>query len=128
MESFEYDGELYNDDRLFVLSVSKCSVKEDRETITTIVHHKVAPENHIWCVVMYKNVPRYGISNVFHFKTEREAILFLQETAPVCPLISLQGESPPENSVLSYEDYQAWKKENNLKDYNYKELFVKFEL
>ncbi len=123
METFEFDGEFYNDDRLFVLYLSKCSIKEDSETITTTIYHKVAPEDHLWCVTMYRNVARYRPYKVFHFENKIEAKAFIRETEPLSPLISLQGKSPPENLVLSYEDYLAWKKANRFQDYNYKDMF-----
>ena len=126
MKTFEFEGEFYNDDRLFVLHIAKCSIKEDSESITTRVYHEEAPENHLWCVIMYRNVPRYRPLKVFHFDNETEAQIFLRDTEPVVPLISLQGESPPENQVLSYKEYLDWKEANNLKDYDYRKMFWGF--
>ena len=60
---------------------------------------------------------------MFHFNTEDEAIRFIQETEPVVPLISLNGESPAESDVLSNGDFVKWKRENNLQDYDYRTLF-----
>lgn len=59
MNEIGFNGEIYNDDRMFVLYVCKCTVDIDDDVISTTIYHEDAPENHKWCVVTYRNVTRY---------------------------------------------------------------------
>lgn len=117
-----FNGEIFNDDRLFVLHIAKCTVEEaDDETVETVIHHESAPVGHIWCVVTYRNTPNYPITRVDHFGLFEEARTFLERTEPTVPLISLDGNSPSE--PLSYPQFAEWKIQSGFKEYDYRSMY-----
>lgn len=70
----------------------------------------------------YRNCNRYPLYSVDSFYKKEDAIAYIKEIEPETPLISL-GEKSPQNP-LSYEAYLLWKKETNLKDYDWKSLYL----
>jgi len=122
MKGLYFNGEQYNDDRMFVLFVAKCTTSENDELISTTIHYESAPSNHKWCVATFKNVKRYMAYRVDVFDTEKEAVEYLEKVEPQTPLISLGGDSPINS--MSFEEYIIWKKDKKYKDYNYKEMFL----
>jgi len=121
VNKIQLNGQLYNDDRMFVMAVSKCTVRTDSEFVETQVHHEEAPPNHIWCVVTYRNVERYPAYRTDHFDTEQEAISYLQVVEPGVPLVSLGGTAP--RITLPYTKFVEWKKMNNFQEYDYKKMY-----
>ena len=121
MDNFLFDGERYNDDRLFVLYIARCTVKEDEQTIETTIYHEDIPDNSIWCVVTCRNVERYRIFRVDHFDTKIDAESYMKSVEPQTPLFSLNANSP--RNPLPYEEFVVWKKKNNLEEYDYKKMF-----
>jgi hypothetical protein len=122
MNQFEYNGEIYNDDRLYVLYVCKCTVEVSDGIITTTIYHESAPDDHKWCLVTYRNVKRYIACRVDHFDSENEALAYSREVEPTVPLISLGGSSP--RIPLPYDQFVHWKERNNFKDYDYKTMYL----
>ena len=125
-KTIEFQGQQYFDDRVFILYLCKGEIKIeegiDGAVWTTIYHDEVqAPENHVWCVVTYRNCGRYPLFRIDTFYKKIDAENYIRETEPHTPLVSLGG-NPPERP-LSYEDFLKWKKENNLTDYNWKILY-----
>lgn len=114
-------GDVFRDDRMFVLYVCKCSVRISDDLKVTTIYHERAPEDHIWGVVTYRNVARYEPTRVDCFETEKEAIAFLQRLEPKIPLVSLGGQAP--SDPLSFEQVQFWKVRNGYVDYNYKDMY-----
>ena len=121
MSAIFFDGERYNDDRMFVIFVARCTTRETDEFVRTIIHYKDAPKKHNWCVATYKNVERYMAYRVDNFETELEAKEYLFKVEPQTPLISLGGNSP--SKPMSFKGYSIWKEENYYKDYDYKKMF-----
>jgi len=118
-----FQGEQYFDDRLFVLYLCKGKVElESDGLIATTIYHDSAPADYIWCVVTYKNFNRYPLYRIDSFYKKDDAIAYIKLIEPETPLISLGGKLP--QPPLSYQDYVAWKKKNNLKDYDWKSLFT----
>ena len=118
-----FNGEQYNDDRMFVLTLAKCTIREDADVIETVIHYEDVPTNFIWCVVTYKNVKRYMATRVDPFNSKNEAMLYIEHVEPQTPLISLDGNSP--TTPLQYEKYLSWKQSSNFKEYDYKKMFQK---
>lgn len=123
MNEYYFNGKKYNDDRMFVLFVAKCTRSEDDEFIITEIHHAANSSNGKWCVVTFRNVERYSAYRVDHFNSEQEAKNYLEKIEPETPLISLDGQSP--KNPLAFNVYTEWKKNNQFKDYNYREMFEK---
>lgn len=122
MNKIDFNGEIYNDDRMFVLHVCKCTVDIDADVISTTIYHEDAPENHKWCIVTYRNVTRYMATRVDHFDSEREAVDYMKKVEPDVPLISFDGRSP--HNPLPYDQFIKWKERNNFKEYEYKKMYA----
>lgn len=122
---FEFNGEKYFDDRIYVLYLCKGTVEIEPGfdgSVWTTIYHQEAPKDYVWCVVTYKNSPRYPLYRIDSFHKKEDAILYMKEIEPKTPLISLGGNSPKE--ILSYEDYVLWKMTNSFKDYDWKSLYT----
>lgn len=120
----EFNGEKYNDDRMFVLHIAKCTVIDDNETdeIITVYHQKI-PENFKWCVITYRNTAKYMPFRIDYFDAKEDATKFLKATEPLTPLISIEGRTY--NPPPTYEEFYEWKKRNNFEEYDYKKIFLK---
>ncbi|OGM99141.1 MAG: hypothetical protein A2649_02010 [Candidatus Yanofskybacteria bacterium RIFCSPHIGHO2_01_FULL_41_26] len=122
-KTIKFQGHEYFDDRLFVLYLCKGKVDPESEgLIATTIYHDSAPEEYIWCVVTYRNYNRYPLYRIDSFYNKDDAIAYIKTIEPETPLISLGGKPP--QKPLSYEDYVAWKKKNNLRDYDWKSLYT----
>ena len=122
-KTIEFQGLEYFDDRLYVLYLCNGIVdtKQD-DIVTTTIYHDKAPEDHLWCIVTYRNCSRYPAVRVDSFYKKDDAMEYLKKIEPETPLISLAGKSP--DTVVSFEEFQKWKRENGLKEYNWKEMFT----
>lgn len=115
----------YFDDRLFVLYLceGKVDVTPDSDGIIwTTIYHEQAPADCIWCVVTYKNCIGYPIADVRHFTSRERAAVYIWHIEPETPLISLGGRSS--NPPMPYQDYAAWKKENNFKEFDFQNVYT----
>lgn len=122
MPGIPFGGESYNDDRMFVLYLCKCTiVDEDATTVSTTICHESAPDDHKWCVVTYRNTVRYPAVRVDHFDSSEKARAYLEEIEPTVPLVSLGGNSP--RIPLSYDKYLEWKAANQLREYDYASMY-----
>ncbi len=123
-EKFNFQGQEYFDDRLFVLYLCKGTVEiekgEDGHVWTKIYHEK-EPLNYVWCVVTYRNCNRYPLYRIDSFYKKEDAQQYIKEIEPETPLISLNGKSPI--TPLSYKEYKEWKEKNGFNDYNWKSLY-----
>ncbi len=119
----EFKDIIYNDDRMFVLYLCKCTIKdkEGERFITTTIHHDEIPDDFIWSVITFRNNERYTAVKGNHFKTKEEAKAFIRETYPTVPLISLNGEAP--QKPLQYDEFVNWCRNNDFKEYDYKKMF-----
>ena len=91
-----YDGELYNDDRLFILDYGIAGEKGEQG----------------WYVVTRRNTERFPPFRVDRFTCESEAIEFIKKAEPETPRISLGGKSP--SPIPSYEEHLNWLREDQL--------------
>ena len=120
---FIFEGQVYRDDRMFVLHVAPCTVRDlSDELIDTTVHHeKQLPAGHLWCLITYRNTERYPATRVDHFQTREEAEAYRRSVEPGVPRVSLRGQSPqPEPS---YEEFLRWKREHGCEEYDYRRMF-----
>lgn len=122
MPGFDFEGETYRDDRLFVLYVASCTVAaRGDEWLETTIYHEQAPADHLWCVVRYRNTATYPAEGVDHFRSFEAAQAFVQHVEPHVPLVSLGGRSPAH--PLSYDLFVRWKAHNRMADYDYTSLY-----
>ncbi len=123
MNGIQFNGETYNDDRLFVLYICKCTVNTvEGDTVETTIYHEKAPEAHKWCLVTYKNIAKYPAVRVDHFESLKAAEDYMKKVEPTVPLISLGGQSP--RSPLPYDQFVKWKVKNQLKEYHHKKMYL----
>ena len=123
-KTFEFQGQSYFDDRLFVLYLcpGKVEIEEgDAGAVWTSIYHENPPKDHIWCVATYRNFGRYPLYRVDCFYKKEGAISYIKQIEPETPLISLGGQPPQD--PLPYEKYIEWKKINGLNDYDWKALY-----
>lgn len=117
-----FNGDVYNDDRMFVLCLCRCTTREDGDgTIVTTVHHDDVPEGAGWCLVTYRNTSRYPAYRVDRFDTRQEAQAYLEHVEPTVPLVSLGGRSPA--VCLTYPQFVAWKREQGLREYDWRRMY-----
>lgn len=118
----EFAGEMYNDDRLFVLYVCRGTRRElANGAIESKIYHDEPPADSNWCVVTFRNTPRYKAFRVDHFGTLDEAEAYRRFNEPLTPRISLGGMSP--SPPLSYAAYSEWKHTEALREYDHRLLF-----
>jgi hypothetical protein len=123
MTGIPFQGAVYNDDRMFVLYVCKCTIRDgDNDTVATTIHHDLAPSDHKWCVVTYKNIATYPAVRVDHFESLKEAHAYIEQFEPMVPLISLGGRSP--SMPLSYAKFVEWKVANHMREYDYTAMYL----
>jgi hypothetical protein len=121
MEELQFEGDTYNDDRMFVLHICRCTVERRADgTTATTVYHDAAPPDSRWCLVTYRNTPTYAAYRVDHFDSLALAQEYLVQVEPTVPRLSLGGESPAE--PLPYQEWVAWKAANGLKEYDHEAL------
>lgn len=101
----EYNGELYRDDRLFVINFTLGKLKDDvnRETFSK------------WALVTYKNTIQLEYTRSDFFENKGAAIKYLKDVEPQCPLIS-NDEKPLviPNGKNSWLYWNTWLKKKNL--------------
>ena len=123
MPGIPFGKEIYNDDRMFVLYVCKCTFKNGHgDTVATTIYHASAPAEHTWCIVTYRNTARYPAVRVDHFESLDHARAYVERVEPMVPLISLGGIPP--SIPLSFEKYVEWKTINQLKEYEYASMYL----
>jgi hypothetical protein len=122
MADLQFQGETYNDDRMFVLHLGRCTVRaaEDSTKVIT-VHHESSPSDSRLCVVTYRNTRRYPPTGVEQFDSLAEARAYIQRIEPTVPRVSLAGRSPV--APLPYDQWLAWKAANLVKEYDYRTVF-----
>ncbi len=99
-----YKGDMYRDDRIFVLNLSRGTVQKKSKKETR------------WLLSTYRNIVSLPCRSVRDFETQEEAIEYIKKVEPDTPMISNNGESLdiPEG----FEPWEVWLKwlgENNLK-------------
>lgn len=123
MRGVEFNGETYQDDRMFVLHLCKCTVANlEDDVLETKIYHEKSPDKHYWCLVTYRNVPKYPAIRVDHFDSLEAARDYMQRVEPTVPLISLGGNSP--KTPLPYDQFVEWKTKNQLNEYDYKKMYT----
>jgi hypothetical protein len=117
----EFEGFEYNDDRMFILSLQRCSaVDADEMTIITVQYNKLDVTTH-WCVITYRNIPSFPSTRVNLFDEKEEAQAFLDDIERSAPRVSLDGEPPV--PLMEPDEFKKWKTDNSLKEYDYKKVF-----
>lgn len=118
---YELNGEVFHDDRMFLLHVCKVTVERAGDQRCITIHHEQAPEDHDWGVVYYKNSGSYPAHKTDFFETEEEALEFYHKVAPQCPRVSLGGRGA--GPAFTFQLYSAWLHENGWHEYDYKAIF-----
>jgi hypothetical protein len=106
---------------MFVLYLCRAEVNEVGNIVKVTVHHEEVKDHYHWCMVTYWNTPAYEANRIDVFPSESAAIDCLKDAEPRTPLISLGGNAPAD--LLSYDEYEQWKKDLGYKDYEYRQLY-----
>ena len=114
-----FNGQLYYDDRLYLLYLCLGTIDIEGNLVTTTIYHENAPPDAMWCLVTYRNCEQYPAVSVLHFATKENAIAYMESTEPTTPLISEGGAS----SGISSDAYAAWKREQGLAGYDYRTCY-----
>jgi hypothetical protein len=114
-----FNGQLYYDDRLFLLHPCLGTIDIEDDLVSTTIYHENAPPDAKWCVVTYRNCERYPAFGALHFETKDDATAYIEIIEPTTPLISEGGAS----SLMSPDAYAAWKRENGLRGYDYRKCY-----
>jgi hypothetical protein len=114
-----FNGQLYYDDRLFLLYPCLGTIDFEGDLATTTIYHENAPPDAKWCLVTYRNSEGYPASSVLHFETRDDAIAYMDALEPTTPLISHGGAS----SGMSRHAYDLWKRDNGLGGYDYRKCY-----
>lgn len=102
-----------NDDRMFVLSVSKWTIEVRRdEFVETRVYDETAPQDHAWCLITFRNTSSHPAVRVEHFARREGAARYRLRVEPEVPGVSLDG-NPPE-AVPTGKAFARWKIEQQL--------------
>lgn len=123
-ETIKFQGQEYFDDRIFVLYLcaGKVEIEDGEEgAVWTTIYHENPPDGHIWCVATYRNCQRYPLYRVDSFYNKEDALVYIKKIESETPLISLHGEAP--KHPMLYDEYHEWKKNNGLRDYDWKSLY-----
>jgi hypothetical protein len=121
--TIEYGGDVYNDDRMFVMSICKCIVETAEDgAVKTTVYHENIPSEYKWCLVTYRNTARYPAVRVDNYDRLDQAQAYMRSVEPTVPRISLGGRPP--RAPVSYDEFVRWKTENNLMEYDYKKMYM----
>ena len=121
MSKIEFEGDLYNDDRIYVLKIrlGKCQnlTGITQYTFSEPVSSTKSPE-YKWCLTTHRNTERYPITRVDSFDSKEDAEKYLRGVEPSTPLISLDGK----RSEMTYDEFINWKKKQGLKEYDMNKL------
>ena len=120
----EFEGFKYNDDRMFILSLQRCSAVDCDEMTTITVQYNKLDETTHWCVITFRNIPSYSATTVDLFDEKEEAQEFLDDVERSAPRVSLDGQSPM--PLMEPDEFKKWKTANLLKEYDYKKVFSRF--
>src|SRR5262245_54616548 len=116
MAKLFFEGQDYNDDRIYVLHLCRCTVDNAGQALErTVIHHESPPENAKWCLATFRNTERYPAVRIDRFDSVEEARAYMEKIEPTTPLVSLGGRSP--SAPLSYDKFVAWKQSHGLKQY-----------
>jgi hypothetical protein len=122
MPIIDPQGEQYNDDRMYLLYIAKCTTSSGSDGVkVTTIHHSDAPADSHWCVVTCRNTPRFSPTRVDEFNFEPEARAFLERIEPTIPLVSLGGRQP--QLPMPYPEWAAWKRSEGMQDFDYRKLY-----
>ena len=141
--NLEYEGHLYNDDRIFVLYIARCTEKKvkpgyleyviyhtnpptknknPKTILSTLINKFKADDQdvYMWGVVTYRNTARYPCMGVKAFYDKEAAQKYLIKVEPTTPLVSLNGRG----SEMTYDDFVDWKNQQAFKEYDYKKMYL----
>ena len=117
-----FNGQVFRDDRMFVLYACRVTERDEGDYVTATVHHENPPPNSKWALVTYKNNERYTAVRVDTFESKEEVEKYRQQLEPAVPLVSLEGT--PRRPPLSFQEFDQWKKSLDLQGYDYRKVFL----
>lgn len=102
-QNIKFEGEIYRDDRIFVMNLSKGKVE-----INNVASQK-------FILVTYRNSVKFVATRADHFDTIEDAKNYIKKVEHESPLISQNGKPLPiPNNVDVWQFWLNWLKINNL--------------
>ena len=109
-----FDGEIYRDDRLFVMRVASNFTKEADGAITVAPSAEPEIDEHKPVVlVTYRNLLSLPAVRVDDFPSLSPAIAYIKQVEPTCPRVSLGGQSP--EPTPPWQEHLEWLRGQGLK-------------
>jgi hypothetical protein len=107
MERKLFRGDVYRDDRMYVMRVASNFAKDEDGAVMVAR----AAEPHIEAdtpvvLVTYRNLPKLPAVRVDDFPSFSAAIDYIKRVEPTCPRISLQGRSP--EPTPAWQEHLEW--------------------
>ena len=118
-QNIKFQDEIYRDDRIFVMNLSKGKVEINNVTFQKFI------------LVTYRNSVKLVATRANHFDTKEDAENYIKKVEQESPLISQNGQSlPVPNNVDAWEFWSNWLKINNLNSAmsGYQKLSYKYNL
>lgn len=118
----EFNGDVYKDDRMFILYTARCVVEKEEDGRQFTIYHDLAPDDATWCVVTYTNTKKYEAVRIDEFNTKEEVEAYSRRVEPTCPLISLGGR--PYFPTPTWEVWSNLKAKHSLKEHDWREMYI----
>ena len=102
-QNIKFEGEIYRDDRIFVMNLSKGKVEINNVTSQKFI------------LVTYRNSVKFVATRADHFDTKEDAENYIKKIEHEVPLISQNGKPLPiPDNVDTREFWLNWLKINNF--------------
>ena len=92
---FEFNGEAYRDDRMYVMNIATATMKKDNKKC--------------WNLATYRNNLSLSASRNDFFDTRKELIDYIKKVEPQTPLISNNGQPLETPDHLKNDIEEIWK-------------------
>ena len=114
MSGHLFRGDVYRDDRMYVMRVASKFTKESDGAVVVEIDVEPASDGDRPVVLMtYRNVPALPAVRVDEFPSASAAFDYIKKIEPTCPRISLGGH-PPEPTP-SWQEHLEWLHEQGLR-------------
>ena len=104
---FEFNGETYRDDRMYVMNIATATMKKDNKKC--------------WNLATYRNTMNLPATRNDFFDTKKELIDYVKLVEPQTPLISCYGEYlaipsdiEKDNNEEIWDYYNKWLNDNGM--------------
>lgn len=107
MSDYQFGGDYYRDDRMYVMRITSDFSKSNDGSITASMkaEGRVQPDVPV-VLITYRNVASLPAVRVDDFPSRREAIEYIKNVEPTCPRVSGNGQAP--KPTPSWDEHLEW--------------------